>query len=272
MRVVFYSLSTVLLGGLISLIALRAEFAGDEPVVDSILADYSRGMAAIESKIKSQASDLWELREIEFEGAYNFSESELRSLVNLELPRWIWQLSSSEIAARLKRDPLINDARVKKSYFPAKAVISVDEVEPWLVAELEGELWMVSRAGNLVQPLSQIKTGKFVITASKLPRIVGDLSDNKRFRYTLQLLKLVQVAGGFPFEYERVELTTGGGVSVELALGERKPVENVLLKAESFNEAELLLERLKSVLKDLELRGERAKTIDLRFEEQVVVR
>lgn len=222
--------------------------------------------------------NLLKYRTVELD-AYRLKKEELLVKLGLAKDPWVWQLSPIELRQKLLQLPWVEEAVVELSFFPLRLLIKVREAEPWLVARYRGYSWLVSSAGELLEPLEGVTNSGLVVEAAELMRLDGldkhDLlpntlsSPNSRFVHAVRELSLFELAGGFPFRVEKAELLEEGALALEPYDRARYPL--VLLQASSLSEAEQVLLRLRQVLADLENRRERARKIDLRFRSQVVV-
>lgn len=239
--------------------------------VQPLLTQGSLLLKSLEKSTVEQSKRFFEIREASISGTYYLSESDVQKALGTSLPLWVWEVDSQKLKESLTQSPYIKDASIEISFIPPSLQVEIQESEPWFVAELGDESWLVERDGSLMSPLKKIQVAQYIVQASKLPRLKGNLAENRRFRYLVQILELFQVAGGLPFEMDQAELLPQGGVALSVALGDPAPVKRVLLQVESFEEAEASLERLRQVLDDLHSRQERASQIDLRFKGRAVV-
>ncbi|OVE82605.1 hypothetical protein BVY03_00560, partial [bacterium K02(2017)] len=129
--------------------------------------------------------------------------------------------------------------------------------------------------------LDSLRDGDLVVDSSELPRLDGldepssshisDLSEvNQRLISALGIIKLFDLAGGYPFEVERFTYLEGGGL--ELSPVEIDKYPQLLVSKQSFQGAKKLLERAEAVFADLTDKGLVASVVDLRFRDQAIVR
>ncbi len=211
--------------------------------------------------------------------AYHVSKEEIRQTM-AEHGAYLFQSTPQSIRESLERMPWVEQARVKTRLYPLRLELEIKEAEPWLVAEYEGASWLVSSAGKLLQPLTTISDAELIVQASELARLDGLVpergvesylsSQNARFRYAVSVLRFFELGGGFPFAVERFTLEPHGALLVHPVDNARFP--EVELIASSFEEAQSSLARLGAVLDDTGRRQERVKRIDLRFQNQAILR
>ena len=233
-----------------------------------------------ERNLRMLGDNLLTFRTPKIEGNYRLQGEEILWSAGLASNSWIWDLSPGEIQNRIEQLPWIEQAQLNVGILPSSVTISVKEAEPWLVAEYEGSSWLVSSSGKLLQTLSSIKNPDLVVEVGELPRLDGLeaepgvesylASANARFVYAAKLVKFIEMGGDVPFPFDRITLLRTGGLRVTPVDKEKYP--EVLLTASSLEETSDALQRLTLVLGDLEKRNERAKQIDLRFNNQAILR
>ncbi len=223
------------------------------------------------------------------EGLKSLENSQVRDIFGIYEGMEIKPEILANLGAKIKASPWVESYSFSKQVFPQRLKINIVEAEPAFVAEYEGDSWIVSKKGVLIQPVKEIVKPSLVMTVSELPRVYGidPKEDNKsylssvydRLSYILKNLEFVDLAGGFPFKYSSLSLINGGGIElepVELQNAEpstvRKLPKKVLFQLRSLEEAQNMLSRLKIVLEDIRLRGETPGELDLRFKDQVVLR
>lgn len=214
------------------------------------------------------------------EGAYRVPVEDIRAAAGLEQGRSVWQAMPAEIGAAVETLPWIERAAVDWALFPLRLQLSVDEAEPWLVAEFGGHSWLISRKFALIVPLHELRDSELVLEASRLPRLAGLeseqgfssylSSENARLLYAAKMIAFLEMGESLPFEAARYELQTDGSLLVSPADIPRLPL--VRLTAHSYEDAAQAGKRLRNVLADLSSRGELVQEIDLRFADQAVVR
>lgn len=234
------------------------------------------------------------------EGLKSLENSQVRDIFGIYEGMEIKPEILANLGAKIKASPWVESYTFSKQVFPQRLKINIVEAEPAFVAEYEGDSWIVSKKGVLIQPVREIVKPSLVMQVSELPRVYGidPKEDNKsylssvydRLSYILKNLEFVDLAGGFPFKYSSLSLINGGGIELEpVALEQaeleqvkleqraelsavRKLPKKVLFQLRSLEEAQNMLSHLKTVLEDIRLRGETPEELDLRFKDQVVLR
>ena len=249
-------------------------------ILSLILTASFRPSEELFAAFERKAEQLFKVGELSFSGERHLSLDRLYTLLGMaELP-WIWNFSAARVAESLEADPWVKSAQVDLSFFPPQVEVSIEEEQPWLVAEFENDSWLVSESGELIEPVARMVKPETIVEISRLARLGGieveseldkgvSYSENARFSYAIETLKLLQSAGGLPFEVARYELLQESGLLVEPTDFVNNP--SILLKAESFKQARGCLGKLELILADLKKRGERARKVDLRFENQAIV-
>ncbi|OVE79909.1 hypothetical protein BVY02_01915 [bacterium J17] len=226
-------------------------------------------------------SNVFKLKSVELRGNYRLNESEVLASTEYLGQPFLWKLLGYNTRESLGKNPWIEDVKVTWSVFPTRVVLAIKEAEPWLVAAYRKNTWLISRSGRLLQPLDSLRDGDLVVDSSELPRLDGldepssshisDLSEvNQRLISALGIIKLFDLAGGYPFEVERFTYLEGGGL--ELSPVEIDKYPQLLVSKQSFQGAKKLLERAEAVFADLKDKGLVASVVDLRFRDQAIVR
>ena len=224
-------------------------------------------------------SNLFCLNSVSVRGNYRLSADEIVKSSGLIMGEWFWNNSPVTIEQRLSRSAWIDRAEASWQFYPLRLLVAVHETEPWLVAELNGQSWLVSRRGTLIQPLEGIDDPELIVEASELKRLNGLepgaagpsylSSATTRFDYAVKALSLIEMAGDVPFSVSSFTLLDDGSIAASPVEQDRFP--EVLLRASTLAETREALGRLGKVLSDLNSRGERSKRIELRFANQAVV-
>lgn len=214
------------------------------------------------------------------EGTYRISEKEIIQAAQLnEQPR-IWDRTPKEITEAIAALPWVEAHWVDWSIYPLSMRITIEEAEPWLVAEYDGHSWLLSRKNKLIVPLDSLDASELIVEASTLARLGGLeqgqgfssylSSANARLLYATKMITFLEMANSLPFQVERYELQSDGSILVFPQEMAKAP--SVRLLANSFDEAQEIRQQLVTVLTDLRERSEKVELIDLRFENQAVVR
>ena len=172
----------------------------------------------------------------------------------------------SGYAARVERDPLVESARLERS-FPNRLVLAIEERTPIALLKLE-RLTPVDAAGRVL-PVSPFHAGwDAPIMTVEWPN--GDVAARGRVRIesVRGLLKwLGQVGRKYPSLYgeiSAVELDRRGTVRLKLVHAEGTVVLDRATPIEK-------LELIDDVLRDLRRKGLSYHYLDLRFDDQIVV-
>ncbi len=218
----------------------------------------------------------------DYKGAHYASVKELEALLSIKgnLQPFVWDVLSYDPIRLLESHPWVKSARVEWKIFPLRLSIFVKEYDPWLVADYKNRSWLISKEGNLIVPLENIRNADLIIEIADLPRLGGLSleessfsslkSPNTRFNYAVNLLKMLKATGELPFTVESYTLLPQGGLKVYPLEVNKYPV--VLLRFTSFEEGKVLMKKVRAVLKDLSERGEKPGEVDFRFQNQAVVR
>lgn len=217
---------------------------------------------------------------VEFANAYYLDEALLRQLGQFDSQPSVFSGGLEKRVALLEGHPWIEQATIDWQILPLRLRVTLDEAEPWMVAEYSGHSWLLSRDRRLLSPLASLPNQELVELCSAKGRIdgLGDrpgvqnylASENARLEYTTKMVSLLELARVFDYQIDRYTLEIDGSLIVTPAAPSTLP--QVRLNVRSLPEAEQLREQLKAVLADLSGRGEQAREIDMRFQPQVIVR
>lgn len=249
-------------------------------VLSAIAGALKESRAFIRQKFELVAASVFRVSDIELSGEYRLSADEIArgrlSTANVSL----FAALSDKKAKELVNNPWIENVEVRRQVFPARVELKVREVEPWLVAQIGERRWVVSKRGELVQPLDAITNQNLMVDLSELPRLEilpgrnADNLDNSelRFKNAVGQLKLLNAAGSFPYPISEYKVHDDG--VMELIPEELERYPRVLLSVENFKNAETLISQLKSTLSEIARSAAplRVSEIDLRFAGQAVVR
>jgi hypothetical protein len=178
--------------------------------------------------------------------------------------------------------PWIESYSVTSEILPKRMKIFVKEAVPAFVLEKDGQTWLLSNKGLLIEPLSSLNNKELILESSSLPRLFGydanDISQERtslastslKLQTTFKTLEYFDLAGGLPFEYVTITILPYGELLFEVKNGH--PTKEVILTAHDLEEARIKLSQLRGIYKDLENKNELANQIDLRFKSQGVVR
>ncbi len=252
----------------------RAQLMRPERVSASTSSPTRGFFAAVRSGLSVLSSHILKVSSVELQGAVRVQQAFILELAGLTSPKYFWDVRAGEVEAKLKEDPWIEDVTLSWRYYPLTLVVKIREADPWLVAHMGGQSWLISSEGRPLEPLETLRNSEVIVEASQLPRLdgleSGDSTENARFRYAMNILRFIEVAGGLPFAVERYTVLPEGGVLALPLAGSDLP--EVAFSAETLPEAEHALSQLNVVLADLKKRGEKRNRVDMRFRGQAVVR
>ncbi|MCC6933520.1 MAG: FtsQ-type POTRA domain-containing protein [Deltaproteobacteria bacterium] len=233
----------------------------------------------LEERKEQVKRNLFRVKVSEISGLSRLSEKRIKGTLAAEREVWLWDLAFGKARGRLGRDPWISDARIHWLIFPLRVKIEVVEEEPWMVAEYNGESWLVSGNGVVIESLRALEQTDAIVESSELARItgleentgmVGTLSSSdSRLKQAIKLLHLIEAAGGLPFKVEQYRLLENGGLEASPREADQHP--SVIIPVCSEKELSTSLRQLRVALNDLQNKNERAKVADLRFKNRVVV-
>lgn len=221
------------------------------------------------------------IQEINVFGNNILEKTKILDLAMLRNNSCFWQLlNKNKIEKALLTNYWIEDTNLEIDYKKRKLDVQIREAKPWLIADFERHTWIVSKSGNFIVELNKIHDEKLVMEMSELPRLdglrvtdstLGVLgSENMRFDMAMNILHLIENAGGLSFPVDFFRFENDG--SLEIYPREIKETKKIILKVEDKIEAKDKIEKLSAVLTDLKSREETVNEIDLRFKSNVVVR
>ena len=190
-------------------------------------------------------------------------------------------LSERTVRAKLLTNPWIEDVSLEWRLLPTSLTVRVLEAKPFLVltvGDLErDESWVISQKGRPIAPLTSVIQSDLVMEISSLARLQFDLSDGaipvsrseSIYRDSLRQVANFYAAKDLPFEVEAFSVLADGGLKLHPLEVGKFPTVSIYTK--NFVEMEKNLQRLSAILSDLENKGEKAVSIDLRYSNQAVV-
>ncbi len=255
----------------------------NEPDDDSRLqSSIRRGVAIMKAGLDEISRNVFKVGQIEIKGLIHLNRKEVLEALgwNGEAP-YLWQALPGYVQYKISALPWTKAVQVSISLMPLSMKIALTESEPWIVAEYEHDSWLVDDQGKLVSNISMLgKKGDIVVQAASLPRLDGiDVPDesngfldsaNSRLSHALNSVKIITEQKLVPFNVERYSLLSDGSLLLIPEMGSSNPELKMKVTCESDGERTSLL--LKQVLADLAKRGERASSIDLRYENQIIVK
>lgn len=190
-------------------------------------------------------------------------------------------LAERTVRAKLLTNPWIEDVSLEWRLLPTSLTVRVFEAKPFLVLTVgdldRDESWVISENGRPIAPLTSVLQPDLVMDVSSLARLQFNLSDGaipaskseSVYRDSLRQVANFYAARDLPFEVEAFSVLADGGLKLyPLEVG-KFPTVNIYTK--NFAEMEKNLQRLGAILSDLENKGEKAVSIDLRYSNQAVV-
>lgn len=230
-------------------------------------------------RLVSRGKALLSVKEVKVEGIYRLSREFVLDLALLNKRVWIWEPILGLFTTSLTESAWIDSAELSWASWPSVLKLHIKEAEPWLVSEFPDRSWLVSTRGRLLAPCDQLNDAELILEASELARLDGLSANpqalsalatvNGRFDYAMRMLRLLEMTEGVPFKVEKFTLLDDGSLLASPRQTAKYP--QVRLAYSSLDEASDAMERLRSILQDLSGRGERAKTVDLRFKNQGIV-
>lgn len=161
-------------------------------------------------------------------------------------------LSVAETRERLKREPLIQSASVRKLY-PSELIIALTERQPHALWQHNGELFVVSADGTVIDGM---RDDRF----ASLPLVVGDQANAR----TKDYLALLDAAGSLKPKIRAGTLVSGRRWTLKMQNG-------IDVRLPELGAAEALA-RLVKLDREQKLLEKDVIAIDLRMRDRVVVR
>lgn len=233
----------------------------------------------------SHSNNVFSLSEIQVVGNNRLQKDEILNHLKLSSKHqnaWqLWLVPLENFADKLKEQPWIKSADISWFIFPLRMFISIQEEEPWIIASYQGESWLVSKEGNLLQPLERLASPDQVLEMSSLPRLEGLAfsedealryfsSESERLNFAIKLVQLLDAKWHTKLPIAVFTLLDDGSMILEPQDASSYP--NVFLRFKTKHELEELIDRYFATIEDLKSRNEKASEIDLRFAQQVIVR
>jgi cell division protein FtsQ len=204
-------------------------------------------------KIKSA----FPVRRIIFIGNKHLTADELRAFSGIRRNASLLTLSGEKVSEKLLGSPWIKSVSVRKE-FPDTLSVTVSEVVPFALLDLNGHLFIINEKGDLLEELK----GN---TIPFLPIITGDPSrEREGFSEALTMAKAMNDKG-LSSERDQIEIVLSkpqeltaiiDGMVVKIGAGEHREK----------------LERLLELEEDIQRRKITVDYIDLRFANRVVVK
>jgi cell division protein FtsQ len=204
-------------------------------------------------KIKSA----FPVRRVIFIGNKHLTADELRAISGIRRNASLLTLSGKEVSEKLLGSPWIKSVSVRKE-FPDTISVTVSEVVPFALLDLNGHLFIINEKGDLLEELKDN-------TIPFLPIITGDPSrEREGFSEALNMAKAMNDKG-LPSERDQIEIVLSKPHELTSI------IDGMVVKIGAGGHREKL-ERLLELEEDIQRRKITVDYIDLRFANRVVVK
>jgi cell division protein FtsQ len=197
------------------------------------------------------------ISEVNFEGPASLKKKTLDSLNRMELGKNIFRVDLGAIRRRLQNYPQVKEVVVSRK-FPRLVEVKVKEREAIAFVRNGSKIYPVDTEGFVIPRDSLSRSLPLITGLGEGGMKPGERLEGAKMDMALEVLETFSASG---LSISRIEL---GGRSPVVRIG---AVKIFLAK-----EADRIKERkeLRAILSDLRRRGEKAKYIDLRFNNPVV--
>ena len=234
-------------------------------VVSAIVLAVGMSVAVSNASRWGRTAQSFVLDQIEVRGNRVLTEHEVTALSGLELGTNLLTVRIGDVEAAVSRSPRVQRVRASRA-LPGRMVVTLEEKVPIaLVARGRGEALEVAEDGTV---LPAAERSGYV----DLPLVTGvEAADTapppEELRTALSLIVLAkEAAPAFAAEISEVRIAPGSGLVIyTVADGAEIRVGTGALDSRG-------MQRLSMVLSDLQSRGVKAESIDVRFRDQIVVR
>ncbi len=204
-------------------------------------------------KIKST----FPIKKLVFTGNKHLTTDELRALINLHGNDSLITLTGNDISHRLLKSPWIRSVNVRKQ-FPDTLSLSINEVVPFALLDMNGHLFIIDEKGKL---LEELKNNPIPF----LPVITGNpFKEKEGFSEAINLAKTMNDMG-LASERDQIEIVISKPQELTAI------IDGVVLKIGS-GEYRAKLERLLDIEEEVKKRNIPIDYIDLRFANRVVLK
>lgn len=205
---------------------------------------------------------------IEVRGNTILTAAEVIELSGLDLGESLLGVKLGDVEEAVARSSRVERARASR-HLPGTIVIRLDETLPVaLVAAGSGELAEVAGDGRVLEPVARTSRVDLPLVTGAFGRVsAGDEPAGEELERALELLREARrVSPELWAELSEVRIAPGSGLIIyTVADGAEVRVGSGALDADGLKDLWL-------VMSDLKARGLVAESIDLRFDDQVVVR
>lgn len=192
------------------------------------------------------------IERVTISGIAQLTEAEVLSAAGVSPKISLAFLSVSETRERLKREPLIQSASVRKLY-PNELILTLTERQPHALWQRDGELFVISADGTVID---RMRDERF----AALPLVVGDQANARSKDY----LALLEAAGPLKARIRAGTLVSGRRWTLKMHNG-------VDVRLPELGAAEALA-RLVKLEREQKLLDKNVIAIDLRMRDRVVLR
>lgn len=201
---------------------------------------------------------------VEVEGLSRVSEETVLQAAGVTPGTSLLAVDPRAVAARVEALPGVKQARVIRG-LPRRVTVRVEEREPYALVNAEGLVW-IDAEGYLVGPERRPGApGLPILSGIARNGVGGGRAPSSRIVAGLALVRAVQRAGGqMAGRISEIDLAPDDGPVLYTTDGAEVRVGDT-----DWSER---LTRLDGVLADLERRGERVSSVDLRFRDLVVLK
>jgi cell division protein FtsQ len=201
-------------------------------------------------------------RTVEVVGAHRLDEASVRAVAAIEPGTNLFEVDVAAAEARVASLPAVRRAHVVR-HLPGRVTVLVEEREPYALVNADGLHWVDAEGYLVTGDVRPGATGLPILTGIGAP-VPGTAGPSEGLQAGLALLHVLQrTAGRLAARVSELDLARPDAPVLYLVDG----IE-VRLGPDAWSDR---LARLDAVLGELDARGERMATIDLRFRDQVVL-
>jgi cell division protein FtsQ len=210
----------------------------------------------------AQRTPLLATRTVEVAGARRLDEATVRAAAAIEPGMNLFAVDVAAIEARVASLPGVRRAHVVR-HLTGRVTVLLEEREPYALVNAGGLYWIDAEGYLVTTDARPGATGLPILTGIGAP-VPGAAAPSESLRAGLALLHVLQrTSGRLAARVSEVDLARAHGPVLYLVDG----IE-VRLGSDAWSDR---LARLDGVLGELDARGERVASIDLRFRDQVVL-